>query len=179
MSKLVSIGKIVNFHGIKGEVKMGFTAGKEDLVKNLKQVFVFKNDNKIQLDIDSLRFHKNFAIIKFKQINSINEVDEIKGLLVHTTEDKVISELQEDEYLVKDLVGLAVYDTDGNEIGVVADLGENKASNLIEVKKTNGLTFMVPFVKELVPAVDLQNKKIIIKLLEGMDTSKESVGSEE
>ena len=74
MSKLISIGKILNFHGIKGEVKMGFTAGNENLIKSLKQVFVFQNNVKISLDIASVRFHKSFAIVKFKQINSINEV---------------------------------------------------------------------------------------------------------
>lgn len=178
MNKLVSVGKILNFHGIKGEVKMGFTAGKEALVQNLKQVALFKNDNKLLFDVESVRFHKNIAIVKFKQVNSINEVEEIKGLLVHVTEDILISELQEDEYLVDDLVGLNVFDTKGNEIGVVSDVGENKASNLIEIQKANGLKFMVPFVKELVPVIDMENKKIVINLLEGMDGTFESDGAE-
>ena len=61
-NKLISIGKILNFHGIKGEVKAGFTAGKESLLKSLKQVFVFQNNVKTAYDIESVRFHKNFAI---------------------------------------------------------------------------------------------------------------------
>ena len=117
-----------------------------------------------------MRFHKNFAIIKFKQINSVNEVMEIKGLLVHITEDMLKSKLEKDEFLIKDLVGLAAFDTDGNKLGVVADIGENKASNLIEIQKANGLKFMVPFVKEWVPVVDLDNQKIVINMIEGIDT---------
>ena len=66
---------------------MGFSAGKEDLIKKLKQVYIFQNNIKLTYDVSSVRFHKNFAIIKFKQINSVNEVMEIKGLLVHITED--------------------------------------------------------------------------------------------
>ena len=74
MSKLVSVGKILNFHGIKGEVKVGFTSGKENFIASLKKVFVFKNNEKLSLDVVSVRFHKNFAIIKFKQVNSIDDV---------------------------------------------------------------------------------------------------------
>ena len=120
MAKLVSIGKILNFHGIKGEVKLGFTAGKENLIKSLKQVYIYINDQKICYDVASVRFHKNFAIVKFKQVNSINEVMDIKGLLVHTTEDVLKQKLLVDEYLINDLVGLDVYDLDGNLVGVVA-----------------------------------------------------------
>lgn len=171
MNNLVSIGKILNFHGIRGEVKIGFTSGKEDLIKNLKQVFVFQNDVKLTYDVESVRFHKTFAIVKFKQINSVNEVLAVKGLLLHITEDTLKAKLQKDEFLVSDLLNLDVFDTEGNKIGRVADLGENKATDLLEIEKENGMRFMVPFVKEWVPEVDLENKKIVIKLSDGIDTT--------
>lgn len=175
MNKLISVGKILNFHGIKGEVKMGFTAGNENLIKSLKQVFLFHNDVKSPYDVESVRFHKNFAIIKLKQVNSVNEVLAIKGLLVHVTEEMFKSKLQTDEFLIKDLLNVEVFDTDGNKIGRVVDLGENKANDLLEIEKTNGLKFMVPFVKEWVPNVDLENNKIVVKLSDGIDTSSETV----
>lgn len=178
MNKLVSIGKILNFHGIKGEVKMGFTSGNEAVIKNLKHVFIFENDQKQQYDVVSVRFHKNFAIIKFKQINSIDDVMKVKGLLVHTTEEVLKNKLQKDEFLVSDLTGLEVFDKDGNKIGKVFDVGENKASNIIEIQKLNGLRFMIPFVKEWVPFVDIENNKLIVNLLDGID-SLSSVKSEE
>ena len=171
MSNLISIGKILNFHGIKGEVKMGFTSGREALIKKLKQVFIFIDNVKTTFDVESVRFHKNFAIIKFKQINSVNDVILIKGLLVHITENTLKSILDNDEFLIRDLIGLSVFDTDGKNIGTVSDVGENKASNLLEINKTNGLKFMIPFVKELVPFVDLNSKKIVIKMIDGLDTS--------
>lgn len=171
MNNLVSIGKILNFHGIKGEIKMGFTAGKEDLIKKLKQVYIFQNDVKQTYDVVSVRFHKNFAIVKFKQINSVNEVIAIKGLLVHITEDILKSKLEEDEFLIKDLVGLDAFDSEGKLIGKVFDIGENKASNLLEIQKPNGMRFMIPFVKEWVPVVDLDNNKITVNMVEGIDTT--------
>lgn len=175
MSKLVSIGKILNFHGIKGEVKMGFTSGKEDLIKGLKKVFIFKDNIKSAYDVVSVRFHKNFAILKFKQVNSIDDVMEIKGLLVHISEDSLKSNLVEDEFLIKDLINLDVYDTDGNKVGRVKDMGENRASDILEIEKENGLSFLVPFVKEWVPVVDLENKKLIIKYSDGIDSTEKSL----
>ncbi len=170
MSKLVSVGKILNFHGIKGEVKVGFSSGKEVLLKSLKQVYIFLDNTKTTFDIESVRFHKNFAIIKFKQINSINEVMNIKGLLLLVTEDTLKSSLEQDEFLVSDLSGLTVYDTAGEKVGTVCAVGDNSATNLLEIEKTNGLKFMVPFVKEWVPEVDIENRKIVVNMMEGIES---------
>ena len=171
MSKLVSIGKVLNFHGIKGEIKMGFTSGKETLIKSLKKVFIFKSNEKVAYDVSSVRFHKNFAIVKFNQINSIDDVMSIKGLLIHITEDTLKSNLEKDEFLINELIGCAVFDEIGNNIGRVSDVGQNKAGDLLEIEKYNGLKFMVPFVKEWVPIVDLSNNKIVINDVDDIDTS--------
>ena len=69
MENLVSIGKILNFHGIKGEVKIGFTKGRENFIAGLKAVFVKFSGEVITLNVDTVRFHKQFALIKFKEIN--------------------------------------------------------------------------------------------------------------
>ena len=68
MSKLLSIGKILNFHGIKGEVKVGFTRGREETVKSLKQVYIEVDGNMIPLNVDSVRFHKQHALIHFRKL---------------------------------------------------------------------------------------------------------------
>ena len=171
MSKLISIGKVLNFHGIKGEIKMGFSSGKESLIKSLKKVFIFQNNQKVDYDVMSVRFHKNFAIVKLKQINSIDDVMTIKGLLVHVTEDVLKSNLDRDEFLVKDLIGCTVFDEFDNKIGRVSDVGQNKAGDLLEIEKTNGLKFIVPFVKEWVSVVNLENNKIVIKNVDDIDIS--------
>lgn len=170
MSKLISIGKILNFHGIKGEVKVGFSAGKEPLLKTLKKIFIFQNNVKIAYDIESVRFHKNFAIVKFKQINSINDVMAIKGLLIHIEEDTLKSGLDTDEFLISELSGLDVYNLQNEKIGIVSGVGENKATNLLEIEKTNGLKFMIPFVKEWVPVVDIENGKIVVNMMDGIES---------
>lgn len=168
MGSLISVGKILNFHGIKGEVKLGYTKGKEEQLQSLTRLVAKKDDENISLTIASLRFHKGFAIVKFDEVNSINEVMELKGAIVYIAKDIVSNDLQEDEYLTSDLKGLEVFDTDGTKLGFVTGVSENGATDLLNIKIRDNSTHLVPFVKELVPLVDIENKKIIIKNIDGL-----------
>lgn len=169
MSDLISIGKIINFHGIKGEVKLGYSKGSEDRLLQLKSVFTELGGQKIILNISSMRFHKNFAIVKFKEINSINDFEPFKGAILKIEQQAVIQNLEDDEFLISDLEGLSVFDSDGVQIGKIAAVGENKANNLLSVKsKKDGKIYLVPFIKELVPKVDLEGKRVIINNIEGL-----------
>jgi len=168
MSTLISIGKILNFHGIKGEVKLGYTKGKEEQLQSLSTVYAQKDGQNIELTISSIRFHKGFALVKFKELNSINEVMELKGSIIYIGKDIVTNELQEDEFLTSDLKGLEVFDTDGNKLGVVTGVAENGATDLLSIKIKDKSVHFVPFVKELVPSVDIENKKIVINNIDGL-----------
>lgn len=168
MSGLISIGKILNFHGIKGEVKLGYTKGKEEQLESLSTVYAQKNNEHIKLTIASIRFHKGVALVKFEEMNSINEVMELKGSVLYIGKDIVSNELQEDEYLTSDLKGLEVFDTDGIKLGIITGVSENGATDLLSVKIRDNSTHLVPFVKELVPFVDIENKKIIVKNIDGL-----------
>lgn len=168
MDNLISIAKITNFHGIKGEVKVGFTKGHEDQLSACKKVFVKLNKILSELNVQSIRFHKNFALIKFKELNSINDTIDYKGLELFIKKETVKELLEPDEYLISDLKGLDAYDTNDNFLGKTYEVGENKANDVISIKDTNGKIHLIPFVKELVPVVDLKNKKIIINNIEGL-----------
>ncbi len=168
MSTLISIGKILNFHGIKGEVKLGYTKGKEAQLQNLETITAKKGTENIELTISQVRFHKGYAIVKFKEINSINEVMELKGCILYIGKDTAEQDLKEDEYFTSDLKGLEVFDTEGNRLGFVAAVSENGATDLLSVKIKDDSFHMVPFVKELVPEVDLKNNKIVIKNIDGL-----------
>ena len=166
--KLLSIAKILNFHGIKGEAKLGFTKGREKQIEALKKVFVLKNGTYTELNVISVRFHKHFAIVKFKEFSTVNDVEEYKTCDIYLSKDKVEETLDSDEYLINDLIDMDVYDEDGCCIGKVVAIGENLANDLLSVKDNNGKEHLVPFVKELVPVVDLKNRKIVINNIEGL-----------
>lgn len=165
---LISIAKILNFHGIKGEAKVGFTKGKENQIQSLKIVFVKKNNSFKKLNVKSVRFHKHFAIIKFKEFLTVNDVEEFKGCDLYLTKEEVEENLAQDEYLINDLINMDVYDEDGCLLGSVAAVGENLANDILSVRDNNGKEHLVPFVKEIVPVVDLINKRIVINNIEGL-----------
>ena len=74
MKDFISIAKILNFHGIKGELKLGFTKGKDEQISNIKEVFLYINGEYKSFNVSSVRFHKQFAIMKLKEFNNINDV---------------------------------------------------------------------------------------------------------
>ena len=166
-SDFLSIGKIINFHGIKGEAKVGYS--NKSVISSLKFCYINKQNEKIKLEVSSIRFHKNFAIIKFENIDNINDVIKYKGLNLYTKESNIIENLDEDEYLISQLTGLKVYDKSGLFLGIVEEVAENKASSLLSVRynKDNKLYF-VPFVKQLVLKVDLKEKFVIVDNIEGL-----------
>ncbi len=168
MAKLVSVGKILNFHGIKGEVKIGYTKGKEELIESLDRVFITKNGIQTEYKVSTVRFHKQFALVKFEEINSINDVEEIKGLEIKIPKELVESNLKEDEFFVSDLIGAEVYNIDGEKIGLIKDIGTNGANEILEITDSNDQNHLVPFVKDLVPVVDLIGHKIVVRDIEGL-----------
>ena len=165
---IISIAKILNFHGIKGEAKIGFTKGREKQILMLKKVFVKKNDNFTELNISSVRFHKHFAIVKFKEFSTVNEVEEFKGCDIYLDKDEVEKNLDNDEYLISDIIGMEAYDTDDCNLGTVVSIGENLANNILYIKDNNGKEHLVPFVKEIVPVVDIKNRRVVINNIEGL-----------
>lgn len=165
---LVSIGKILNFHGIKGDAKVGFSKGREKQIENLETVFVLKNNAYVPLTVTNVRFHKQFAIIKFKEFNTVNEVEAYKGCDIFLEKSKIEESLDTDEFLISDLIGMDVFDEDGSCMGSVIEIGENLAGNLLSIEDGNGKTHLVPFVKDLIPVVDVKNKKIVINNIEGL-----------
>ncbi|MBQ4078228.1 16S rRNA processing protein RimM [bacterium] len=165
---LISIAKILNFHGIKGEAKLGFTKGRESQIESLKRVFAKKDGNYSELNVSSVRFHKHFAIVKFKEFQTVNDVEEFKGCDLYLSKEEVEENLANDEYLISDLIGMDVYDEDGSCVGVITAIGENLANDLLSVKDGNGKEHLVPFVKEIVPVVDLKGRKVVINNIEGL-----------
>jgi len=160
----LSIGRILNFHGIKGEVKVGFSKGKDGHIKKLKRVWV----DELELNVENVRFHKQFAIIKFKELNSIDDVLPLKGKNILEESENIKKDLEEDEFLIHDLVGLDVFNPEDDHIGTIQSVYDNGANDIIVIKTGDEKEAMVPFIKEFVPVVDIASKKIIIKPIEGM-----------
>lgn len=169
MSKYVSVGKILNFHGIKGEAKVGYSQNRADFLSGLKSVYVKTEQGYKELNITSTRANKSFMLIKFEGIDSINDLLPYKGSLLFVTEEIIRQNLDEDEFLIDELVGLGVFDKKTDKsLGFVIGVSNNGATDLLSVKTNTKKICLVPFVKAIVPDVDIRNKKIMINNIEGL-----------
>ncbi len=162
----ISIGKITNFFGIKGEAKVGYS--NESQLKNAKKVYLLDDISKKELTIQNLRFHKNFAIVKFSEIDNINDLIQFKGQRIFISKKQALKQLDNNEYLIQDLIGCSVLNEKGEKLGSVVDISTNSSQDLLNIKNLIGQVFLVPFVEEFFPLVDIENKKIIIKPIEGL-----------
>lgn len=168
MTKFVSVGKILNFHGIQGEAKVGFSKNQVDFFCSLKKVFVQCGEDFKPLNIKSIRLNKTFALVKFEGINSINELMEYKNCFLFVEETTIRESLGEDEFLIDELVGLEVYDENDNKIGFVVGVSNNGATDLLSVKTKAKNISLIPFVKAIVTNVSIKDKKVTINKLEGL-----------
>lgn len=168
MSKFISVGKILNFHGIQGEAKVGYSKNQQDFFCSLKKVFVSVNHEYIPLIIKSCRLNKNVAIVKFEGIDSINDLMEYKNCLLFVEEETIRENLEEDEFLIDELVGLEVFDTNDKKIGFIIGVSNNGASDLLSVKTKSKKISLIPFVKAIVTNVSIKDKKVVINNLEGL-----------
>lgn len=162
-NNFISVGKILNFHGVKGEAKLGYTKNREEFLSQLEGVYI--NDK--YFEIENLRFTPKCAIIKFKGIDSLNDILEYKGALIFVEEAAAREHLEEDEFLIDELVGLDVYDGD-TKVGAVVGVSNNGASDLLSVKTSPKKIYLVPFVKAIVLSVDIKTRRIQINNIEGL-----------
>ncbi len=166
-NNFVSVGKILNFHGVQGEAKLGYSKNREEFLSQLKEVYILANNEYKKLEIVRIRFTPKCGIIKFKGIDSLNDIVELKNQLLFVTEETAREFLEEDEFLIDELVGLDVYDGD-KKVGAVVGVSNNGASDLLSVKTLSKKVSLVPFVKAIVLSVDIKNRKIQINNLEGL-----------
>lgn len=168
MSKYISVGKILNFHGIQGEAKVGYSKNQQDFFCSLKEVFVLSEHEYVPLKIKSCRLNKSFAIVKFEGINSINDILPYKNSLLFVPEETIRESLDEDEFLIDELVGLEVFDTNDRKIGFIIGVSNNGATDLLSVKTKSKKVSLVPFVKAIVTHVSIKDRKVVINNLEGL-----------
>ena len=166
-NNFISVGKILNFHGVHGEAKLGYSKNREDFVAQLKEVFVQIGNQYKLLEVAKIRFTPKCAIVKFKNIDTLNDIIEYKNKLIFVEESTAREYLQEDEYLIDELVGLDVYDGE-KKVGAVVGVSNNGASDLLSVKTLSKNICLVPFVKAIVLSVDIKKRKIMINNLEGL-----------
>lgn len=159
--KEVYLGRIVNTHGIKGEVRILSDFKYKDLVF-IPGFRLYVGKNREELVIISYRKHKNFDMVMFEGINDINDVLGYKGESIYIDRD----DISIDGYINEDIIGFDVYSND-KLIGNVLDIINNGAHDILVIKGKNK-KHMIPFVNEFISNVDIENSKIYVNEIEGL-----------
>ncbi len=156
MNDFILIGKIVNTHGIKGEVKiLSDFEYKERVFKPNIEIYIGKDKNKEV--IKTYRHHKQFEMITMDEYSNINEVLKYKSQNVYVK--RSILELNSNEYLYEDLIDMEIIE-DKKVLGKIKDIVYNKNNILLYIKGEK--YFYIPLNNEYVKNVDLVNKKVLV-----------------
>ena len=158
----IQVGKIVNAVALKGEVKV-YPYSEPSRFEELDKLYI---ENK-PYDIQNVRFQGTTVIIKLKGIEDRNAAEAQKDKYVYITEEQ-LPELPEDEYYIRDLVGMTVETVDGEYIGVLNDVIQNTAQDVYEVKGDNGKMVLIPGVAAFIIDISMDTRKISVSLPEGL-----------
>lgn len=165
--KYFEIGQIVNTFGIKGFVKIVPFTDDLERFEELESVIVVKNKEHIEMQIEEVKYHKNLVLVKFKGIEDINMAEKYKGCYIKIQRENA-RKLPEGTYFIADLIGIDVYDDNGNLLGKVDDIYNNKSHDIYVVKNDLGKQILLPSTKEVIQSVDIEKEKIIVHLIDGL-----------
>ena len=158
---MVEIGKIVKAQGIKGEVRVMPFGDDPDGFLHLKEVYI----NERLYKIEHVRKYKSFAIIKI--CNDRTTAENFIGSIISIPESN-LRPLEKNEFYVRDIKGLLVETTSGQALGIVTDVIKTGANDVYIIKPDIGDSFMIPAIKDVVLNISLREKKIIVKLMDGL-----------
>ena len=168
MSEFLEIGQIVNTFGIKGMVKVApFT---DDITRfdDLKNVVVVTRKERKTFEIEEVKYHKNMVLLKLKGIDKVEEAENLKNSYLEIERSQA-AKLDEGTYYIVDILGLEVY-TDNNQfLGRVNDIFNTGSNDIYVVKDEMGKQILLPAIKEVIQKIDLDNNKITVHLLKGLE----------
>lgn len=168
--KWYNVGKVVNTHGIKGEVRvLSITDFPEERYKPNSRLYLFLPNEKepIELIVRSHRIHKQFHLLTFEGYDSIESVEQMKGGLLKISEDQLMP-LDEGEYYFDEIIGCRVLTMEGEEIGVIKEILTPGANDVWVVRGNKGKEILIPYIESVVKKVDVNEKIVLIEPMEGL-----------
>ena len=165
---LLEVGKIVNTHGLRGEVKVVPWTDYPEVFEDIETVYIKKKYDYERLDIAGIKYQKNNLIIRFAQLKDINEAEKYKNRVLYA-ERASLGELPEGVYYIADLIGLDVVKEDGEKVGVISDVFNTGSNDIYEVKREGQKNLLLPVIDDVVLNIDVENKKVTVRMMEGLE----------
>jgi 16S rRNA processing protein RimM len=153
--KYLECGKIINTHGVRGNVKIESWCDSVDVLCSLPSIFVMKKSGLVEYEIESASEHKKCALVKLKGVDDMDAALLLKNKVVYA--DREFIPLDEGSAFIADMIGLDVFRSGNNEkLGTLADVFESVASDIYIVKTEDGREVMVPAVDEFIDEIDVE-----------------------
>ncbi len=167
MSDYLQVGVISSTHGVRGDVKVYPTTDDVKRFSKLKEVIVELENQDIILHIENVKYFKQLAILKFKEYQSLNDVEMLKGKSLYVTRSQAVP-LDENEYFIADLIGMKVTDETLKLSGVIKDVLKTGANDVYVIELSDKRELLLPAIADCILKVDMLKKMMFIHILEGL-----------
>ena len=167
MNKYLELGQIVNVKGLKGEVKINSFTEDNTKFERIPKVFLKRKETLTEYEIEKVGYHKNQVIIKFKNVNTVEEAENLRNSYI-VVDREIFGELPEGVYYIADLIGLDVFTESNEYLGKVDDIFSTGSNDVYVVKDELGKQKLLPGIDEVIKQIDLESGKIIVNLIEGL-----------
>lgn len=167
MEEYLEIGQIVNTNGLKGMLKIKPFTDDITRFEDLEFVYIQKGQELIEKNIEEVKYVKNMVLLKLEGIDNIDEAEKYRNLYIKINK-KDIGDIPEDSYLIVDMLKCNVYTDEDKLLGKMVDVLTTGSNDVYVVKTESGKEILLPAIKEVVKDINIQNKKIIVKLMDGL-----------
>ncbi|HHY74602.1 MAG TPA: ribosome maturation factor RimM [Bacillus bacterium] len=169
MSKYFNVGKIVNTHGVRGEVKVISSTDFPEERFEKGSILYIEDASKqfIEVKVQSHRLHKNFHLLTFEGLANINDVEKYKGKMLKISEQRQ-DNLDENEFYYHEIIDCEVFSDEGESLGRIKEILSPGANDVWVVKRAGEKDLLLPYIEDVVKEVDVENKKVIVHLMEGL-----------
>lgn len=152
---------------MRGEVKVFPTTNDLDRFLDLETVYLDTGREMRELTVSGVKFFKQFAILKFKEIDNINDIEKYKKCSLYVTREDAIP-LEEDEYYIADLLGITVFTEDGGKFGTLREVMETGANDVYIVDSKEHGEVLIPAIHDCILDVNVEEKRMTVHLLPGL-----------
>lgn len=163
----LQVGVITQTHGIRGEVKVFPTTDDASRFKKLKKVIMDTGKERLIMEIEGVKFFKQYAIIKFKGYDSVNDIEKYKNAKLYVTREHAVR-LKKDEYFIADLIDMEVVTQEGEYLGRIKDVMVTGANDVYVVEREDKTELLLPAIKECVRDIDMELSKITVHIMDGL-----------
>lgn len=163
----LQVGVITSTHGVRGEVKVFPTTDDVSRFQDLEEVLLDTGKRLIPLEIAGVKYFKQYVILKFKGIYSINDVEQYRRMPLLVTREQAVP-LEGNEYFIADMLGMEVYTEDGTLFGVLKDVMETGANDVYVVESRAHGEVLIPAIQDCILSVDIPENRMTVRLLKGL-----------